>query len=104
MPPFVREAMLRPRLEAIFEAENYIIQFYASSDDVLFCIDADVRGNGDPLSALAAVCRRHNWCVIDVATKTRIDINAAVATPAWQKFCDWRDKAIKQIRDKDANA
>ena len=97
MPPFVREAMLRPRLEADFEAEGFSIQFYANDQPVLDWVNGEVRGNGDPIPALAAICVKRGWSVIDGSDKSVVDLASRNRVPAWERFRKWRDKAINEI-------
>jgi hypothetical protein len=52
-----------------------------------------VRGNGDPLPALAVLCLPNGWAVIDSANKSRVDLSATTS-PEWDSFRAWRDKAI----------
>lgn len=101
MPPSVREAMVRKRLAADFEAGDLSIQFYASDEPILDCVNAEVRGNGDPLPALAAVCVKQGWSVIDCTTNTLLDLTSVAGSPAWERFCTWRDQALDQIRESD---
>ena len=97
MPSDLREAMLRPRLEAEFEAEDVSIQFYASHEPVLERVNGEVRGNGDPIPALAAICVKRGWSVIDSAEQSIVNLSSGSGAPAWERFRKWRDKAINEI-------
>jgi hypothetical protein len=97
MPPILREAVLRPKLEADFEQDDLSIQFYANDEQVLQWVNGEVRGEGDPVPALAALCLDRGWSVIDCTDKSIVDLRAG-RNPAWERFRKWRDKAINQIR------
>ncbi len=99
MLPFVRESMLRPTLEAIFEADDLSIQFYSHDEPVLWWINGEVRGNGDPVPALAALCLDRGWSVIDASDKSAVSLSLGSGTSAWDRFRNWRDKAINTISE-----
>jgi hypothetical protein len=96
MPPVLRQAVMRPRLEADFESGDICIQFYANDEPVLRWVNGEVRGNGDPRPALAAICANRGWSVIDASDKSVVDLTAA-RIPAWDRFRAYRDYAIDQI-------
>ena len=99
MPPAVRDAVLRPKLEADFEAGDFSIQFYTSDEPVVHWVNGEVRGDGNPLPALAAICAKTRWSVIDAAQKSVIDLSSRDGAPEWEQFRRWRDRAIRQIAD-----
>ena len=99
MPPAVRDAVLRPKLEADFEGDDFSIQFYTSDDPVVQWVNGEVRGNGDPLPALAAICAKTGWSVMDAADKSVVDLSSRDGAPEWERFRQWRDRAIRQIAD-----
>lgn len=100
MPPAVRDAMARPKLEADFENEEYSIQFYTSDTPTIDWINAEVRGDGDPLPVLHSICSDTGWSVIDVAENVVVDLTTADAA-SWNSFRKWRDKALRQITAED---
>jgi hypothetical protein len=69
MSAIVRESLLRPNLEADFETDDLSIRFYTTDEPVLQWVNCEVRGNGDPIPALAALCLDRGWSVIDGADK-----------------------------------
>ena len=98
MPPAVRDAVLRPKLEADFEADDFSIQFYTSDEPIVHWVNGEVRGNGDPLPALAAICAKTGWSVIDAAEKSVVDLRSRDGAPQWERFRQWRDRSIEQIK------
>jgi hypothetical protein len=96
MPPTVRDAMTRPKLEADFDHEDLSIQFYTSDAPEIDWINAEVRGNGDPLPVLRVICSNTGWSVIDVGENTVVDV-ANANSESWDSFRLWRDKAIRQL-------
>jgi hypothetical protein len=98
MPEIVRESMLRPRLEADFETDEFVIQFFANATPTLYWIGAEVRGNGNPLPALAELCLPNGWLLIDASAKSLVDMSATSA-PEWDRFRKWRDRAIGSVKN-----
>lgn len=98
MPQVLREAFEHPKLAALYEGENFSIEFYAEDAPVLHRVYADVRGNGDPLPALAAICKNENWCIVNCADKTIVDLTLRSDESLWVRFRTFRDKAIKSIK------
>ena len=98
MPEVIRENYLRLKLEADFEGEEVTIQFYADDAPELHSIGAEVRGDGNPLPALAAVCVPNGWIVIDGGDKSVVNLSAS-GSPEWRRFRTWRDRAIASLKD-----
>jgi hypothetical protein len=81
MPAIVCEAMQRPKLEGDFEAGDLSIHFYAYDEPVVQQVNAEVRGDGDPIPALAALCVDRDWSVIDAADKSIVDLAPGRSSP-----------------------
>jgi hypothetical protein len=96
MPPELRKILLRPKLEADFAAGDISIQFYADDAPQLDWVGGEVRGDGDPRPALAAVCVKRGWSVFDISAKTFVDLSAPDAAGGWERFRKWRDRAIRE--------
>jgi hypothetical protein len=97
MPEVIRQNFLRPKLEADFEGEGFSIQFYAEDLPTLHSIGAEVRGEGNPLPALAAVCVPNGWMVVHAGEKSVVDLSSG-ASPEWERFRKWRDGAIASMK------
>jgi hypothetical protein len=98
LPTFVQEAFTRPSLEAVFEGEDLSIEFRANDIPILEWVNAEVRGNGDPLPALAALCLDRGWSVINADDNSVVNL-AACHIRAWERFRKCRDWAIVQSLD-----
>lgn len=101
MPPFVRESMLLPKLEADFEMGDLSIQFYANDDPVLQWVNGEVRGNDDPIPVLASLCLGRGWSVMDSSDKSIVNLASASESSGWDRFRKWRDKVILEARQAD---
>jgi hypothetical protein len=97
LPPVLRDAVTRPKLEADFECDEFSIQFYTSDTPELDCIHAEVRGNGDPLPLLQSLCLDTGWSIIDDSKRVVVDLTKTSAE-AWDSFRQWRDTALRQLK------
>jgi hypothetical protein len=100
MSEFLRAEMLRPRREADFEQDELSIQFATGDESELNFINAEVRGMGNPLPILAALCRPRSWSVIDSASKTTLNLNDP-QSHEWQAFQEYRDSAVAEDEDEE---
>jgi len=98
MSAAVREAFLRPRLEAVYEADDFSLEFFCGDEAEIGFLQADVRGSGNPLPLLRRLCGARGWAVISAADRSTVDLSAEVPAQ-WQRFCDWRDQVIGKISD-----
>ena len=98
MPPIIREACLRPGLEADFEVGDLSIQFSCHDEPIIRFINAEVRGNDDPFPALAAICQPNGWSVVSAADNSIVDLSRLEGS-TWQRFREWRDKALNRGRE-----
>jgi hypothetical protein len=102
MPETIREGALNPCLEATYDVGNLSIRFYALNQPVVHWINAEVRGNEDPLPVLASVCRPNEWSVVDASDKQIVDLDSA-SESAWHRFRKWRDFAFQQGKARDSS-
>ena len=98
-PEFIRQNLEKqPAMEeAFFEGSDFSVALYGFEVRPLLCIHAEVRGNGNPLPALAALCQPNGWIAIDVASDQAIDLTADAAV-GWEKFRNYRDRAIESMK------
>ena len=89
--------MSTPHLRGDFVDNEMSIELFGFEGDPIKMIHADVRGNGNPIPALAAICLPRGWLVIDVAENREIDLAAGDSTP-WEQFTQYRDRAIDSTR------
>jgi hypothetical protein len=90
-------------LQADFEAGDFSMQFYGFESQPLRTIRVEVRGNGNPLPVLAALCKPNGWIAIDCATSQFIEL-AAAAAAGWDVFRDYRGRAIGSILKRDESS
>jgi hypothetical protein len=57
-----------PRLEGNYNAGDLSIEFSCADAETILEMSANVRGNGNPLPALRALCAGTSWVVIEDAT------------------------------------
>lgn len=98
MPPSLREHFMRPRqLNADFEGGDFSIQFYSANEPQIKALGVEVRGDGNPVPSLAALCESNDWVAIDNADQTVVDLTAK-NSPEWEKFRTWRDNASQSLK------
>ena len=95
-PEETRAYFSRPHLRGDYRGGDLSIQLYGFEAEPLTCVHAEVRGNGNPVPVLAAICRRNGWVVVDAVEKTPVDLTAASA-PQWEQFRQYRDRVIRDL-------
>jgi hypothetical protein len=100
MPEVLREHFNRPRpLNAELITDEYSIHFFTDNQPEIDSIGAEVRGNGNPLPALAALCQPNGWAVVNDADGNEVEL-ASASAEQWDQFRQWRDKAINSLKDR----
>jgi hypothetical protein len=64
----------------------------------LCAVLAEVRGNGNPLPVIAALCRPNEWVAIDDASRQPVDLDGADAA-GWEAFRAYRDRVINSLEE-----
>jgi hypothetical protein len=106
-PDFVRKHMESSpaRLEALFEGDAFIMEMYGFDSQPVSMFYVDIRGNGNPMPALAALCVPNGWAAIENASGQPLNLTGSTAS-VWQSFRKYRDGAVssilKAIRDEPA--
>jgi hypothetical protein len=97
-PEVIRKHMeQRPAtLQADFQGDEFSMRFYGFESQPLRTIYVEVRGSGNPLPALAALCRPHGWIAVDCASGQPLDF-AGQAAAGWEAFQSCRDRAVRSI-------
>lgn len=85
-------------LQADFQGDEFSMRFYGFESQPLRTIYVEVRGNGNPLPALAALCRPHGWIAVDCASGRPLDL-AGQAAAGWEAFQSYRDRAVRHISE-----
>ncbi len=64
---------------AVFEGDGFLIALCGFEAIPLTQFHAEVRGDGNPVPALAAMCRPNDWIVTDCANGQAINLSAEEA-------------------------
>lgn len=101
-PDVIRQHMeQRPATEqADYEGDGFSMRFYGFGAQPLRAVYAEVRGDGNPLLVLAALCRSNKWIVTDDTSGRPVDLDGAVAE-GWEAFRAYRDRVISRIEASD---
>jgi hypothetical protein len=83
----------RPHLRGDYFAGPLSIRLQGFEAEPLKSVHVEVRGNGNPLPVLAAICVVHGWVAIDSDAGTPVDLTAGAAW-GWEQFRQYRDRAI----------
>ncbi len=86
-----------PRLVADFVAGGISTQFYTDDEPLIRTIGVEVRGDGNPVPVLAAVCQPNGWAAVNGINGEVVDLSAN-ESPAWEQFVGWRDAAVESLR------
>lgn len=97
-PDVIRKHMeQRPATEqADYEGDGFSVRFYGFEAQPLDTVYAEVRGDGNPLPLLAALCRPNTWVATDDTSGQPVDLEGAAAA-GWEAFRAHRDRAISDI-------
>jgi hypothetical protein len=95
-PESTRASFSRSKLLGIFDAAELSMRLYGFEAQPIRSVCAEVRGNGDPLPLLAAICNPNGWCATDDRDGQQIDLTAESAK-GWEWFRDYRNRAIHSI-------
>ena len=79
-----------------YEAPEFSVQLYGFEANPIASICAEIRGNGNPLPFLAAICKPNGWFATDDSENQRVGLDAESAK-GWESFRDYRDHAIRSI-------
>jgi hypothetical protein len=92
----------RPATErAEFEGDGFSLVLYGFEAQPLTAIHAEVRGDGNPVPVLAALCRPNGWLAVDDASGQPVEM-AGTAAAGWEAFRAYRDRAIRSIQPSDS--
>jgi hypothetical protein len=98
-PDIIRQHLEgRPATEqAEFEGDGFLVTLYGFRAESLDAIYAEVRGDGNPVPVLAALCRPNEWVAIDGTCGQPVDMAGASAS-GWEAFRAYRDRIIRDIQ------
>jgi hypothetical protein len=95
-PEETRAYFSQPHLRGDYLEGDLSIRLYGFEAEPLKCVHVEVRGNGNPLALLAAICVGHGWVVIDSDVGTPVDLTAGAAS-GWEEFRQYRDRAVGMV-------
>ena len=77
-----------PALGSVMEA-GYSIEFSLQNDGPVRQFALHVRGGGDPVVRICALCHRHGWLAFDTSAGTLLDVEKPSRSGwhSWQRFC-----------------
>src|SRR5262245_33213606 len=103
LPDVIREMWQKqPALEqADYDEGTFHMRLFGFGHVPLISVDAEIRGNGNPLPAIAALCRPNGWIAIDLANGQPVDLEAEAAS-GWKSFPKWRDDTIQKHQEAEA--
>jgi hypothetical protein len=83
--------------KADYEGDGFSVRFYGFDAQPLIAVCAEVRGSGNPLPFLTALCRTKEWVVIDDTSGQPVELGGAAAE-GWKAFLAYRDRVIQGIQ------
>ena len=105
LPDVVRRHMEQSpaSIQGDYQDGDLSLRFYLGSKADVQKIDVEIRGDGNPLPVIAAICLRHGWIAVDAAYGGQpLDLSASQA-PGWKRFCEYRDTAIRKLQGSEAD-
>ena len=96
-PEEVRARFSRPKRYADFEGEGFSVRLFGFEESAMDALHAEVRGNGNPVPVLAALCLPNGWVAIDDRTGQQVELNGGAAV-GWESFRQYRDRAVDIIK------
>lgn len=84
---------------AQFEGDCFSVELYGFQAEPLNEIYANVRGDGNPMPMLAALCRPNEWVAIDDTSGQPVDMTGA-SPSGWAAFRAYRDRVVRTFRPK----
>jgi hypothetical protein len=76
------------------EGTGWSIEFNFGRKDPVESVMLHIRGNGNPLSVLSALCQRNSWAALDLSTGEFLDLSAPSAK-GWKEFRQFRDQLLR---------
>jgi hypothetical protein len=93
-PEETRASFARSKLYGHLDAGEFSIRLYGFEAQPISSVCAEIRGNGNPVPLLAAICKPNGWFATDDRDGQRIDLDAESAK-GWEWFREYRDRVIR---------
>lgn len=91
---------LSDRSWGVLEGEGYTIEFNMGTDDSVGGMMLHVRGGGDVIPAIKALCDHTGWLAYDLQAGEFMAFDAA-SEESWQEWQAFRDRAVGSSESKD---
>jgi len=73
--------------------DGYSIEFNLADGEIIEHMMLHVRGGGDPVSAIAKLCKAAGWSALDTSTGRWLDVDSP-SREGWEGFQRFRDKVV----------
>ena len=77
----------------ILEGSDWSIEFNHKKSGLSEYMMLHVRGGGDPLSAITAMCKSNGWVALDCSSGDLINLDAP-SSKSWKEFQGYRDQIV----------
>ena len=99
-PEETRASFARSRLLGDFDAGEFSVRLYGFEAQPIAAVYVEVRGNGNPVPLLAAICIPNGWVAIDGTDGQPVDL-AGEAANGWARFREYRDDAVRSLKGRE---
>ena len=101
IPTWLEETRARfaqSKLLGNFETPEFSVQLYGLEAKPIPSVCVEVRGNGNPLPFLAAICKPNGWFATDDRDGQPVDLNVE-SSKGWEWFRDYRNRVVRSVED-----
>lgn len=94
-PPALREVLETVPSQSVARVEqgDLSMQLYGFDHETIRAIHVEVRGRGDPIPILAAICGPRGWLAVDDSSGRPVELGDA-STSGWEAFQAYRAHAL----------
>lgn len=94
-PEETRASFARSTTLGDFESDDFSIRLYGFETVPVKAIHLEIRGNGNPLPFIAAICLPSGWIAVDCSNGQTLDFSSRSAS-GWERFREYRDRVIRE--------
>jgi len=92
----------QPTLTAVYRSGGVILEIYGfKENDPVGSILVDVRGDGNPIPALKAICEPKGWTIVEMGEDGEFLDLSGPATARWNAWQQYLNAAIEHVRTSD---
>jgi hypothetical protein len=84
--------------QAEFEGDGFSIQLYGFGSCPLAAFHAELRGDGDPVPVLRALCVPNGWIAVDDSSGRPMERTSESAA-GWESFQAYRDQSVRKLKE-----